>query len=127
MVLSYLYCIIAGNFKDDLDKEYKLLVVCQTIFAVSFFIRVVLITLVSAHKWIDYTRDYFVPDQNYGKGYWVMFPMQFVIYNFIPYMTIICFHWYNSKQHSLENDNMSQADRELERGAEEENSYMRLS
>ena len=64
--MIYLYCIIAGNFKDDLDREYKLLVVCQTIFAVSFFIRVILISLVSAHKWIDYTRDYFNPDQNYG-------------------------------------------------------------
>ena len=62
--MSFLYCIIIKNFKGDLDREYRLLVICQSIFAISFVIRVILIMLVLYNKWIDFTSDYFMRDYN---------------------------------------------------------------
>ena len=72
-------------------------------------------------------RDYHPREVKFGAFLWAMFPLQFIIYNIIPYMTIICFHWYNSQQHSLDNENMSRDDREVEWRAEQENGYMRNS
>lgn len=43
VILSMLYYIIGKNFKDDLNSERKQLLICQSIFVVSFITRVVLI------------------------------------------------------------------------------------
>mmetsp|Transcript_47437 Transcript_47437/g.62764 ORF Transcript_47437/g.62764 Transcript_47437/m.62764 type:complete len:294 (+) Transcript_47437:1-882(+) len=91
--MGSLYTIIFKHFKGDLDREYRLLVICQSIFALSFIVRSILIILVANCDWVDFPRDY--PDPKGDTALWVMFVFQFLIYNFVPYMTIVGLHWFN--------------------------------
>jgi len=51
---------------------------------------------VVTHRWIDFTRDY--PEGMIGKSFLtVMFPMQFFIYNIVPYLTLAFMHYQNCK------------------------------
>jgi len=73
--------------------------ISQSIFVFTFILRVVLIYLVSAEKWVNFTRDYSKlpegPMQNRFKT--VMFSLQFLIYNIVPYFTLAFMHYENFK------------------------------
>ena len=88
-----LYCVILKHFKGDLDREYGIVVRCQSVLATSYIIRCILIVLVNENVWIDFNRDY--PTR--GTPFtWAMLPFEFIIYNVVPYMTIMFAHWYNA-------------------------------
>ncbi len=53
-------------------------------------VRVILIQLVENVKWVNFTRDY-----PYCMTQTSFLPVQFVIYNIIPYLTLIYLHWFN--------------------------------
>ena len=57
-VLIMLYFMILRYFKGDLDREYRLLVICQSVLALGYILRFFLIILVVNKNWIDFTRDY---------------------------------------------------------------------
>ena len=90
-----IYYLLLTHFKGDLEREKRWLVFSQSIFAISFFIRACLIIAVMRNKWIAFVRDY---PENGDSFLWAMLPMQFVIYDIVPYMTLIASHWYNSTQ-----------------------------
>ena len=96
-VLILLYCVILKYFKGELDREYRLLVACQSVLAVGYILRFALIILVINNNWIDFTRDY--PNRSTSKAdnfQWAALPLQFTVYAIIPYMTIILAHWRNA-------------------------------
>ena len=89
-----LYTIILRHFQGDLNREYGLTVACQSALAVSFITRCVLIGLVDIGLWVDFNRDY--PDAKGTPLTWAMLPLEFILYNIIPYMMLLCAHWYNA-------------------------------
>ena len=58
------------------------------IFVTGFLIRFILIIAVNRQLWVSFTRDY--PDEMTISR---MLPAQFVIYNIIPYSTLVYLHW----------------------------------
>ena len=66
------------------------MIVCQSIFVLSFLIRVCLIAMLQNNKWVDFTRDYPTHMQHTA---WL--PLQFFIYNIVPYCTLCYLHWRN--------------------------------
>ena len=84
-----IYYLLLNHFEGDLEKEKSWLVFSQSIFAISFFIRSCLILAVVNHKWIAFVRDY--PDQGSLAG-WAMLPLQFFVYDIVPYATLIVSH-----------------------------------
>ena len=91
--------IISKHFKKDLNLERKQLVICQSIFVSGFVVRVILIFCVNQDKWTDFVRDY--PDPNKVKVP-LCLPLQFIFYNFLPYMTLIYLHWRNFEPKKVE-------------------------
>ena len=85
--------IIRKAFTDELNQEMRQLVISEITFVSTFLIRAILIVLVSTHHWIDFPRDY--PDKMGGYVRIFMFPMQFLIYNFLPYLTLMYMHYKN--------------------------------
>jgi len=73
--------------------------ISQSIFVFTFILRVVLIILVSFGFWINFTEDYSqLPGglmQNRFET--VMFSLQFLIYNIVPYLTLAFMHYENYK------------------------------
>ena len=73
--------------------------ISQSIFVFTFILRVVLIILVQFGFWINFTEDYpKLPDglmQNRFET--VMFSLQFLIYNIVPYLTLAFMHYENYK------------------------------
>ena len=73
--------------------------ISQSIFVFTFILRVVLIILVQFGHWINFARDYpGLPDglmQNRFET--VMFSLQFLIYNIVPYLTLAFMHYENYK------------------------------
>ena len=59
----------------------------------TFLLRVALILCVQAGKWIDFSRDY--PDDMKDGFKTAMFPAQFLVYNFVPYITLMYMHYKN--------------------------------
>lgn len=57
-MLFMLIYIIKKNFNSDLNQERKQLVICQSVFVMSFLIRFSLICVVQQGHWIDFTKDY---------------------------------------------------------------------
>ena len=92
-VLILLYAIILRHFKGDLEREYGLLVKCQSVLAASYIVRCILIAFVYFKMWIDFNRDYPTKGTPFT---WAMLPLEFILYNFAPYMILICAHWYNA-------------------------------
>ena len=96
VILGFLIHTILKTFTDnELSQEMRQLIVSQTIFVCTFMVRVVLIILVTNHRWIDFLRQY--PDCMYKNFETVMFSFQFIIYNIIPYSTLMLFHHLNLK------------------------------
>ena len=96
-----LYSIILRHFRGDLDREYGLLVTCQSALAVSFITRCVLIALVDAGLWIDFNRDF---PKNKGTALtWACLPLEFILYNILPYMMLVSAHWYNATRGEKKN------------------------
>ena len=85
-----LFIIITKNFKNNLNREKRQLLICQTIFVFSFILRVALIVAVSHFRWVDFTEDYPCDMANT-----IFLPMQFLIYNILPYTTLMYLHWWN--------------------------------
>ena len=100
LILFKLYYIIAKNFKNDLSRERKQLLIYQSIFGVTFMLRVYIIIVVVEDNWVDFMRDY--PDNMKGKSQTAMLPLQFMLYDFLPYMTLIFMHWQNFKPKASE-------------------------
>ena len=69
--------------------------VSQIIFVFTFVLRVCLIAAVADQFWVDFTRDY--PDQMQSKLKCTSFSLQFILYNFVPYITLIILHYKNFK------------------------------
>ena len=59
----------------------------------TFLLRVSLVGAVTFEKWVDFTRDY--PNHMPNTFTTVMLPMQFLIYNFVPYLTLMLMHYRN--------------------------------
>ena len=59
----------------------------------TFLLRVSLVGAVTFEKWVDFTRDY--PNKMPSTFTTVMLPMQFFIYNFVPYLTLMLMHYRN--------------------------------
>ena len=68
----------------------------QSIFVATFILRVCLILAVADGKWIDFTRDY--PEGMTNGFLSAMFPLQFIIYNAVPYSTLMLLHLRNYKK-----------------------------
>jgi amino acid transporter len=98
-ILIILICTIQINFKGDVGKQRMQLLVCQSIFVVGFMIRVILIICVQYKKWDDFTTDY--PNEMH---YPALVPLQFMLYNILPYMALIYLHMTNLKQESLDDE-----------------------
>jgi len=58
VALGQLIFIVRKNFHEELCCEQNHVIICQSIFVVSFLVRVVLIGMIQADKWVDFTRDY---------------------------------------------------------------------
>lgn len=93
VMLSLLIHIIQKSFTDELNKETRQLLLSQSIFVLTFLLRCCLIVLVIENLWIDFSRDY--PDGMTKKGSTAMFPLQFFIYNIVPYNTLAFMHYQN--------------------------------
>ena len=99
LLLIKLFRIIKEYYAQDLSNELKQLLICQTCFVMGFLIRDILIYIVMSGNWVDFTRDYPV-DMDRTR----MLPLQFIIYNFVPYMILIYFHWSNFRSGSVHNN-----------------------
>ena len=106
VILTMLYFVIIKHFKGSLDREYGLLVRCQSVLAFGYLLRFILVILCDADIWIEFTRDYpncmsnNVECQSMDiktNFLWAALPLQFIIYAIIPYLTIIIAHWQNAK------------------------------
>ena len=96
VILGFLIHNILKTFTDnELSQEMRQLIVSQSIFVCTFLVRVVLIILVTNKMWIDFLRQY--PKCMYEDYKTVMFSFQFIIYNIIPYSTLMLFHHLNLK------------------------------
>ena len=93
--LGFLVHIIRRTFTDELNREMMQLLVSQIIFVFTFIMRVGLIFAVMIGTWTDFTRDY--PDKMNSKVLTAMFPLQFLIYNIVPYCTLMLLHYRNYK------------------------------
>ena len=93
IMLFMLIYIIKKNFSSDLNQERKQLVICQSIFVTSFLIRFCLICVVQSDHWIDFTKDY----PNMHTTQTIFLPMQFAVYNVLPYTTLMYQHYINFK------------------------------
>ena len=93
VMLILLIHIIRKAFTDELNQEMRQLVISEITFVSTFLIRVILIILVNNHYWIDFARDY--PGCMGGYFRIVMFPLQFLIYNFLHYLTLMYMHYEN--------------------------------
>ena len=71
----------------------KQLVISEVIFVVTFLLRVALIFCVQKGDWIDFSRDY--PDDMKAGFKTAMLPAQFLVYNFVPYITLMYMHYKN--------------------------------
>ena len=58
----------------------------------TFLLRVILILCVLNDKWIDFGRDY---PLDMPVGLTAMFALQFLVYNFVPYITLMYMHYKN--------------------------------
>ena len=96
--LALLFWTIEKNFSSDLDRERKYLLICQSVFVISFTIRLVLIIWVSENDWVDFTRDY--PNKMHVTS---MLSLQFIIYNIVPYTTLIYLHYRNLRPQQRDN------------------------
>ena len=90
IILCMIFWIIGKNFQDNLNKEKRNLLICQSIFVFSFLSRVILIIVVETTKWVDFTSDY-----PCTMNHTLFLPLQFIVYNFMPYITLIYLHWWN--------------------------------
>lgn len=97
VVLAFLITMIRAMFTDELNQEMKRLIVSQSTFVATFVIRVILIYLVLFGYWVDFTRDYPEAMASLGLFRTAMFPLQFIIYNIVPYVTITYIHHSNFK------------------------------
>ena len=93
IILIMLFVIITKNFKNNLNKEKQQLLICQSIFVFSFMVRVCLIAVVQSTNWVDFTQDY--PCQ---MNHTIYLPLQFLVYNFLPYITLMYMHWWNFRE-----------------------------
>ena len=93
-MLFLLICIIQRDFSSDLNQERKQLVICQSIFVGSFLIRFALIVVVQNEDWVDFSRDY---PSNMNPVTTVFLPLQFTLYNVLPYATLMYQHYNNFK------------------------------
>ena len=73
--------------------------ISQSIFVFTFILRVVLIILVSFGFWINFTEDYsqLTGGLMQNRFETVMFSLQFLIYNIVPYLTLAFMHYENYK------------------------------
>mmetsp|Transcript_47434 Transcript_47434/g.62760 ORF Transcript_47434/g.62760 Transcript_47434/m.62760 type:complete len:117 (-) Transcript_47434:733-1083(-) len=92
-MLIFLISIIRRTFTDELNSEMKQLVITEITFVVTFLLRVILILFVQVGHWVDFTRDY--PHDMTPGFETIMFPTQFIIYNFVPYTTLMYMHYKN--------------------------------
>ena len=90
VVMILLILTIRRVFTDELNQEMRQLVISEITFVGTFLLRVILIFVVQQNKWIDFTRDY--PDHMMGYFVTIMFPTQFIVYNFLPYITLMYMH-----------------------------------
>ena len=92
-MLVFLIIIIRKTFTNELNQEMKQLVISEVIFVVTFLLRVALILCVQMELWIDFSRDY--PHEMKVGFKTAMFPTQFLVYNFVPYITLMYMHYKN--------------------------------
>ena len=59
----------------------------------TFLLRVFLIICVLSNTWVDFSRDY--PNDMDVNFETAMFPSQFLLYNFVPYITLMYMHYKN--------------------------------
>ena len=85
-----IYIIKKKNFSAELSKERSQLIICQSIFVISFTIRTTLVVAVQYNAWVDFSRDY--PT---NMHYTLFLPLSFIVYNILPYLTMIYMHLIN--------------------------------
>ena len=96
IVLTFLVMTIKKTFTNELNREMVELLISQSIFVFTFLIRTGLIFAVKADEWVDFNRDY--PDHMEGHATaTAMFPLQFIVYNILPYATLMLLHYFNYK------------------------------
>ena len=88
-----IYYLLLKHYEGDLEGEKRWLLISQSIFAFSFFLRSVLIVLVLNNHWVAFVRDY--PGQGQLSG-WILLPLQFIIIDILPYSVLASAHWFNS-------------------------------
>ena len=71
----------------------KQLVISEVTFVMTFLLRVFLLICILSNTWVDFSRDY--PSDMGGTFYTIMFPLQFLFYNFVPYITLMYMHYKN--------------------------------
>ena len=98
IMLTLLIHTIRRTFTDELNREMKQLIVSQSIFVAIFILRGGFIIILAFNLWIDFTRDY--PSKMTNGFLTAMFPLQFIYYNFIPYLTLMLLHRKNYKKSS---------------------------
>ena len=71
----------------------KQLIISQSIYVASFISRCLFWIALIDNKWVDFTRDY---PADMGSGFLTaMFPLQFLLFNFVPYSTLMLLHLRN--------------------------------
>lgn len=95
ITLGFLVHVIKRTFTDELNREMIQLIVSQIIFVFTFILRCGLFVLLIVGHWVNFTEDY--PNEMPGPFLTAMFPLQFFIYNIIPYCTLMLLHYRNYK------------------------------
>jgi len=90
IVLAMLSRIIVKHFKENLNRERNRLLFCQIIFGASFFLRAILISTVMSDKWYEFSQDY--PQEMTNTAKTAMVPLQFFLYNVVPFTTLVYVH-----------------------------------
>ena len=120
VILCMLFIIIGKNFfEENLNREKRQLLICQSIFVFSFLLRVILILIVENKEWVDFTSDY-----PCAMNHTLFLPLQFFVYNFMPYITLMYLHWWNFRQQSSDRTQLdSDEDQQVNDQYENENYY----
>ena len=60
--------------------------------------------MVAVNRWIVFVNDYLAKSGKKSDFLWSMEELQFVLYNFIPYMILILTHWSNATLNKKQDD-----------------------
>ena len=85
--LFLLMYTVGKNFKDELKRERQNILICSTVFAASFFLQVMMTDIFYVVLQVEFEVEL--------AFYFSIFPLELIVYNIIPYSTLMVMHWRN--------------------------------